>query len=360
MERNNKAWIKVKIYQVISKRTGRKVWAVDVTIDGVRHRRSDFATRQDAIDAIAGLRMTARSVRYGIASSKATITLGDLLEAREADPICNSSRNRKRLKGFFRSFVEFCGSRTPVRDVTLARMREFRDTMLRTSLKPSTIEFHMAGVVGALNSGPLYFPELETFKAPTLPSLVTVSRSTLVPRAELLAVVGALRAPHRYQHTREAAADVLEMLQLTGARVSEVCSLTRKDVHFDRHIFTLYGSKTHSHRTLPTTPSIEMILRRRAVFPSAQAMSQVVKLVAPDVGLEIGRDTWVMHDIRHTAASVLAEAGISHSIIATVLGHRLGGMTAIYTHATLQALKDAMSVLETYWMGETRKLRAVQ
>jgi len=43
-----------------------------------------------------------------------------------------------------------------------------------------------------------------------------------------------------------------------------------------------------------------------------------------------------------------------------VLGHRLGGMTALYTHATLQALGDAMRVLEHYWQGEARRLRVVQ
>ena len=349
----------MKIYRTKSKRTGETVWAIDVTIDAVRHRRADFATRKDAEDAIAGMRMTARALRYGIASSKPGVTLGDLLAARDADPICQSTTNRRRLKQHFAEFVDFAGARTPVRDVTLARMREYRDGMLRTALKPSSIEFKMAGVTGSLNAAGLYFPELETFKAPTLPSLVTVSRSTLVPRTELQRIVTALRTTHKYVATRAAAADVLEMLQLTGARVSEICTLSPKQVHFDRHLFTLYGSKTHTSRTLPMTASIEAILRRRDRFPTAHTMRLTVEIVARQIGIPLGRDRWVLHDIRHTAASVLAEAGISHSIIATVLGHRLGGMTAIYTHATLQALKDAMNVLEQYWLGEARRLRVV-
>ena len=107
------------------------------------------------------------------------------------------------------------------------------------------------------------------------------------------------------------------------------------------------------------TASIEAILTRRNRFPTAHTMRLTVEIVARQIGIPLGRDRWVLHDIRHTAASVLAEAGISHSIIATVLGHRLGGMTAIYTHATLQALKDAMNVLEQYWLGEARRLRVV-
>ena len=349
----------MKIYKFKNEQ-GETVWGIDVTIDGRRIRRADFRTLQEAKDAIAGMRMSARALRYGIVSSKPGVNLGDLLEAREADPICASTYNRRRLKGFFRDFVEFAGPRTPVRDVTLARLREYRDRMLRTSLQNSTIEFHMAGVTGTLNAASMYFPELETFKAPTLPSLTVVSRSKLVPRAELLQLISALRAPNKFQKTRTVTADVLELLQLTGARVGEICTLTHKQVYFDRKIFTLYGSKTHSHRTLPMTPTIEAILRRRAKFPRRATVTQAVQVVADQIELPVGRETWVIHDIRHTAASVLAEAGISHSIIATLLGHRLGGMTAIYTHATLQALKDAMSVLDHYWIGETRRLRVVQ
>ena len=349
----------MKIYRIKNK-LGEVRWAIDVTIDGRRFRRADFRTLQEAKDAIARMRMGARALRYGIVSSKPGVTLGDLLEAREADPICASTYNRRRLKGFFKDFVEFAGPRTPVRDVTLARLREYRDRMLRTSLENSTIEFHMAGVTGTLNAASMYFPELETFKAPSLPSLTVVSRSKLVPRDELLTLVAALRAPNKFQKTRTVAADVLELLQLTGARVGEICALTHKQVVFDRKLFTLYGSKTHSHRTLPMTPAIEAILRRRAKFPKSATVRQTMQVVSAQMDLAVGRETWVIHDIRHTAASVLAEAGISHSIIATVLGHRLGGMTALYTHATLQALGDAMRVLEHYWQGEARRLRVVQ
>ena len=68
-------------------------------------------------------------------------------------------------------------------------------------------------------------------------------------------------------------------------------------------------------------------------------------------GIVVGMDSWRIHDIRHTVASVLAESGINQKIIADLLGHSLGGMTSRYTHSTLPALRAASAVLESYWSG---------
>jgi integrase len=216
----------------------------------------------------------------------------------------------------------------------------------------------MAGVTGSLNAARLYFPELENYRAPSLPGLVVESRSTLVPRAELRRLVTTLRKANKYANTRSGVADLLELLQLTGARVSELTTLEPAQIDFDRHLLTLSGSKTHTKRTIPMSDRVESILRN-ASLPSYCAAHQTLKVICEQEGIRFGRSGWVIHDIRHTAASILAEAGISHSIIAALLGHRLGGMTAIYTHATLPALKQAVSVLETYWLGEQKPLRIV-
>lgn len=349
----------MKIHKVFSKRLQKDVWKVEGRIGNTRIRQSGFITKREASDFVLDLHYRVRSEGYGIPLRVPEIALGELLACRLADPIANSTYNRKRLVGFFADFVGHVGPSRLVREISAAHLREFRDNLIGRKLRNSTIEFHMAGVTATLNAARLYFPELETFRAPTLPGLVTEGRSTLVPRTELRDVVDYLRRSRAFSATRQASADLIEMLQLTGARVSEISTLKRPQIDFDRHLLTLYGSKTHTKRTLPMSESVELILRRREVFPSAEAVRQTIIAIAPKLGITFGRAGWVIHDIRHTAASVLAEAGVSHSIIAACLGHRLGGMTARYTHATLPALKVAVRLLETYWLGEAQRLRIV-
>jgi integrase len=95
-------------------------------------------------------------------------------------------------------------------------------------------------------------------------------------------------------------------------------------------------------------------------MPTYGSVRQVLVVVCRAKKIPFGGSSWRIHDIRHTAASVLAEASVSHSIIAALLGHRLGGVTALYTHATLTALNQAVDILAAYWLGASRRLKAVK
>lgn len=48
------------------------------------------------------------------------------------------------------------------------------------------------------------------------------------------------------------------------------------------------------------------------------------------------------HDLRHTAATMLADAGASQAVVAAILGHALSGVTANYTHISLDAMREAV------------------
>ena len=51
------------------------------------------------------------------------------------------------------------------------------------------------------------------------------------------------------------------------------------------------------------------------------------------------------HDLRHTAATRMAEAGVDAFTIAAILGHSNVQMTARYAHATVEARRRAVEVL---------------
>ena len=59
-----------------------------------------------------------------------------------------------------------------------------------------------------------------------------------------------------------------------------------------------------------------------------------------------GIEDFRFHDLRHTAATRMGEAGIDPFTIAAISGHKSIAMTASYTHATQQAKRRAVAVLD--------------
>jgi integrase len=61
------------------------------------------------------------------------------------------------------------------------------------------------------------------------------------------------------------------------------------------------------------------------------------------------------HDLRHTAASWLLEAGIDYAVIEKLLGHRLHGMQDGYIHNWEHRLREAVIRLETMIIDKIRQ-----
>ena len=61
------------------------------------------------------------------------------------------------------------------------------------------------------------------------------------------------------------------------------------------------------------------------------------------------------HDLRHTAATWLAEAGVDYAVTETLLGHRLPGMGERYIHNWKPSLRTAVTTLETVAMERFRE-----
>lgn len=71
---------------------------------------------------------------------------------------------------------------------------------------------------------------------------------------------------------------------------------------------------------------------------------------------EAGLDDLRFHDLRHTAATRLAESGADAFTIAAVLGHSSVAMTARYVHNTAQATRQAMEALASFSAQDCHKI----
>lgn len=132
------------------------------------------------------------------------------------------------------------------------------------------------------------------------------------------------------------------MALTTGARRGELEGLRWSDVDFERgeaRVATTKNGEPKVHVLLPAV--LEELVRHRAapaalVFGSKRRPGQAFNSVpAWHVALEAAAVTdFRFHDLRHSCASYLAQAGAGLLEIAEVLGHKQLSVTKRYSHLT--------------------------
>jgi len=141
----------------------------------------------------------------------------------------------------------------------------------------------------------------------------------------------------------------------TGMRLGEILKLRRRELDFHRGEILVTRTKTDEDRRVPMNDR----LYQELVSHCAGLVSEYV-FVNPETGRPLvcikrafekaledaAIEDFRFHDLRHTAATRMGEAGIDPFTIAAILGHKSIAMTASYTHATQQAKRRAVAVLE--------------
>ena len=130
------------------------------------------------------------------------------------------------------------------------------------------------------------------------------------------------------------------MALTTGARKGELLSLKWSDIDFQTRLASLETSKNGKPRMLPLTqPVIRELMKFREVgsgliFASTVRNNTPYEISKPYANALRGAQVndCRFHDLRHTAASNLAQNGASLLEIAEVLGHSTITMTQRYSH----------------------------
>lgn len=141
----------------------------------------------------------------------------------------------------------------------------------------------------------------------------------------------------------------------TGMRMGEIVNLRKQEVDFHRGEIRVTRTKTDEDRFIPMNDTLyqEMMshcanLETDYVFANPEtgkARGQIKRsFVTACKNAKI--EDFRFHDLRHTAATRMGEAGIDPFTIAAILGHKSIAMTASYTHATQKAKRLAVEALE--------------
>lgn len=136
----------------------------------------------------------------------------------------------------------------------------------------------------------------------------------------------------------------LLLLLVTAQRPGEVIGATWDEVDLEGGWWTLPSGRTKnrlSHRVPLSSQALRILglarshdLGQRAVFPSRRSggvmvhtvLSTAIQRARPVIAI----DHFTAHDLRRTAASHMASAGVGRLVIGKVLNHVESGVTAVY------------------------------
>jgi integrase len=162
-------------------------------------------------------------------------------------------------------------------------------------------------------------------------------------------------------------ADFFTLATNTGMRACETVGLRFSELCFERLEINLPAERTKEAKpkTIPINRAVLEVLDRaksdrggaERVFPREFTYQRASSLwreaceTAGVVGLRV-------HDLRHTFASRLLEAGVRETDINRLLGHSSLRMTARYTHSSEQSRRQAVEALYQDCLKEPERVRS--
>ena len=155
---------------------------------------------------------------------------------------------------------------------------------------------------------------------------------------------------------------ILELLYGSGLRVSELCSLTEKDIDFGNDTLKVFG-KGHKDRYVPISSKAkealknylalgrdELLMRNEKNNPQELFLNfhggalttRGVRVILNDIVIKAS-DTFKVspHMLRHTFATSLLDGGADLRSVQEMLGHVNLSTTQIYTHVSKEKIKEA-------------------
>jgi integrase len=142
----------------------------------------------------------------------------------------------------------------------------------------------------------------------------------------------------------------------TGMRRGELLNLSWRHVDFLRGVIHVVNTKTARDRIIPMSHSVrEVLIEQRQtqegdlVFASRRIAKRRMDEGLVDVKkgfvaacIDAGIADFHFHDLRHTFATRLGDAGCNVTTIARLLGHSNIQMSMRYTHASDDTLRNAV------------------
>ena len=320
----------------IAKNVGKKKTTYSVSIR-LRGHRPVFATFDRRTDAKAFARKTEADItagRYGVTAESMRTTFGAMIDRYLSDVSIRASQANT-----LRWWKDQLGDKTlaNVGPADIAALRDFLrqgTTKYKKQRAPATVNRYLAYLSTVYSRAIREYQIADTNPVRSVSKLKEPKgRIRYLSDVERKALLGACEAsdePHLHSFVVAAL--------MTGARSGELIALDWPDIDFARGVARLENTKNGERRTIPIRgQAFELLKARRGiagpVFVSRAgnrftAYNKSFNLAKTEAGIVDFR----FHDLRHTAASMLAQAGCSLPEIGHLLGHKSAQITMRYAH----------------------------
>jgi integrase len=144
----------------------------------------------------------------------------------------------------------------------------------------------------------------------------------------------------------------------TGMRMGEILGLTWAGVDLFRRTVMVFKSKNGERRTIPLNQTALELLKQRygnrsveteLVFPSEALTRLNASNISRSLHLALKKAKMTdfhFHDLRHTCATRMVQAGVDLYKVQRLLGHKSPIMTQRYAHHYPESLRDGIEVLD--------------
>ncbi len=144
--------------------------------------------------------------------------------------------------------------------------------------------------------------------------------------------------------------NIVGLLLLTGARKSELLKAKWSDINIENQTWTLNMTKNGRGRHVPLSQAALAIIEQLPRYPDCPWLLPNPQTLLPFTDIKrsfmearklAGLDDVHIHDLRHSYASFLVNAGIDLYQIGSLLGHRNVASTSRYAHVASSTLAAA-------------------
>jgi integrase len=183
----------------------------------------------------------------------------------------------------------------------------------------------------------------------TVPA-VNNERHVYATREEMLRIARAIKPQNKHSNNCAETRAVLRIGFYSGMRLSEILHANVRG-----NVFDLGTTKNGKPRLVPIHPKIRSCLWIYRVSMPAKRTVQKQFVLARD---RVGLGHFHFHDIRHSAASEMINAGVDLYTVGAVLGHRDSRSTQRYAHLATETLTNAVGKIGQKITHPTKKKTA--
>lgn len=325
------------------------VWWMYFTYQGQQVRKSTGTVDRRLADAILSkVKVQIVEGQYFEKAVAQSHTFTELMDRYEQEHVLRKLRHRG-VKGYMNNLRAFFGDRT-LADITPKLIVAYKNKRYEDGKAPATINRELANLKKAFN---LALREWEWCHQNPVTRVSMEKennkRDRWLSEEEESRLLTAC-APWLH--------DLVTFALHTGMRMGEILELAWRGVDFTRRTVTVMRSKNGERRTIPVNETVLRVLKEKAKVRSlASDLVFCSKAFTPMESGHLRRsfrlalikakiEEFHFHDLRHTFATRLVQAGIDLYKVQQLLGHKSPIMTQRYAHHYPESLRDGVEILD--------------